>query len=118
MTATEVTHCSMDPEAKYLWLEALRSGKWEQGWDELRSIARDSSTAFCCLGVLHDVMDGGWDNPNEFKYRGEGREHYESYLNEHHSHGLDIDTQMLLADMNDTGGRNFTEIADWIEENL
>lgn len=34
------------------WIEALRSGKYKQGQDFLRT-----EEGFCCLGVLCDVLD-------------------------------------------------------------
>ena len=38
------------------WVDALRSGKYEQGNDLLRSIDDE----FCCLGVLCDVLGMSW----------------------------------------------------------
>jgi hypothetical protein len=47
----------MDQEIKKRWVEALRSGKYRQGRERLRSTDND----FCCLGVLCDVIDpDGW----------------------------------------------------------
>lgn len=51
----------MNPEAKRLWLEALRSGKFKQVTEALKK-----NDGFCCLGVLCDVaikhgVDGYWD---------------------------------------------------------
>lgn len=40
----------MNPEAKELWLAALRSGKYEQGKYYLLQ-----NRKYCCLGVLCDV---------------------------------------------------------------
>lgn len=46
----------MNPLAKR-WVEALLSGKYEQGTECLRS----ADNKFCCLGVALDVMDpAGW----------------------------------------------------------
>lgn len=42
----------LKPEYKKRWLEALRSDKYEQGTDMLRT----SSDEFCCLGVLCDIV--------------------------------------------------------------
>lgn len=41
----------MDPGVKALWLEALRSGKYEQG----NSVLRTGDDKYCCLGVLCDI---------------------------------------------------------------
>jgi hypothetical protein len=37
----------MNPEIKKLWVEALRSGDYKKGKNQLRS-----GSKFCCLGVL------------------------------------------------------------------
>ena len=42
----------MNPEIKEEWLAALRSGEYEQGQCQLRT----EDNAFCCLGVLSDIM--------------------------------------------------------------
>lgn len=41
----------MKPEIRDLWVEALRSGKYKQGFGYLR----DSQDYFCCLGVLTEL---------------------------------------------------------------
>ena len=45
---------------KTKWIEALRSGKYEQGKGKLRS----EDNKFCCLGVLADVLTDGkfWES--------------------------------------------------------
>lgn len=43
---------AMDADIKRKWVEALRGGKYEQG----RGVLRDGS-AYCCLGVLCDLID-------------------------------------------------------------
>ena len=40
----------MNTEVKQKWIDALRSGKYEQGSEKLRSV-----TGYCCLGVLCDI---------------------------------------------------------------
>ena len=42
----------MTPELKTKWIEALRSGKYEQGKHYLKVNGK-----FCCLGVLCEVME-------------------------------------------------------------
>jgi hypothetical protein len=42
----------MDAELKRKWVEALRSGKYEQASGKLRV-----GNKFCCLGVLCDLVD-------------------------------------------------------------
>lgn len=67
----EVSALKMDPEKKRLWVEALRSGDYQQGKEALRS--RDDN--YCCLGVLCELAinagHGCWDIDEEdsnFKY--------------------------------------------------
>lgn len=45
----------MDKEVKALWLEALRSGRYEQATGKLATVNEDGSKSYCCLGVLCDV---------------------------------------------------------------
>jgi hypothetical protein len=47
----------MNPEAKALWLKALRSGEYEQGHSKLCKLpdGPEGKGYFCCLGVLADV---------------------------------------------------------------
>lgn len=43
----------LKPEIKASWLEALRSGEYQQG----KSCLRTDDDKFCCLGVLCDLYD-------------------------------------------------------------
>jgi hypothetical protein len=52
----------MNPEAKKLWIEALRSGEYQQ----TRSVLHDDN-GFCCLGVLCDVAMKNWDIMSEWR---------------------------------------------------
>lgn len=92
-------------ELKQRWVEALRSGRYQQGRGYLRKDGK-----YCCLGVLCDVVDStGWDGdtfnerfsllPYELKQR----------LN------ISNAVEDKLTDMNDSGDYTFNEIADWIE---
>ena len=96
-----------------LWVEALRSGKYEQGRHRLR----DNENGFCCLGVACDVF--GPDDWDGLKFLGEV-----SYLppavmeffgisdrRAFYRHDL---MKTTLADQNDKG-KSFAEIADIIE---
>lgn len=54
----------MKPEIKQRWIQALRSGKYEQDRGVLRSVQTDG---FCCLGVLCDLYiqdhsDAQWEH--------------------------------------------------------
>jgi len=53
----------MTPENKATWLEALRSGKYEQCTNVLHAEGR-----FCCLGVAIEVLtDLGWEDCDDTK---------------------------------------------------
>ena len=67
---------AMNPEIKKQWLEALRSGKYEQGEGQLQYIDRENfrdltskinSQSFCCLGVLCDLHSKATDTKWEEK---------------------------------------------------
>lgn len=42
----------MDPEIKKQWIDALRSGKFTQGREQLQD-----ESGYCCLGVLAQIVD-------------------------------------------------------------
>lgn len=42
-------------EVRKLWVEALESGDYKKGVGWLRTIDRDGTDRFCCLGVLCDL---------------------------------------------------------------
>lgn len=54
---------TMNPEVKQKWIDALRSGKYEQGSEKLRSV-----TGYCCLGVLCDLY--AQEHNVEWEFRG------------------------------------------------
>lgn len=56
----------MDSRIKVLWVEALRSGKYEQGKHALRS----ADNKYCCLGVLCEiaVKEGAIEPPTQHEY--------------------------------------------------
>ncbi len=100
----------MDQVVKQKWVEALRSGRYEQ----TTGVLCDGS-AMCCLGVLCDVVDpDGWTFDKQI-HQGESgtpSEHLSEQV------GLPLDYQDLLVAMNDDEKKTFLEIADWIEGNL
>ena len=115
----------MIKEYRAKWLEALRSGNYEQS----RTTLQDDN-GFCCLGVLiacHDHNTHGDYVPGTGKTFDEGEELSpagKDYF------GLKHDQATILMHMNDGTGQNikgvstpskdhsFAEIADWIEMNL
>lgn len=52
----------MNPEVKQKWIDALRSGKYDQGKEKLRSVQ-----GYCCLGVLCDLYSQEQDVEWEFR---------------------------------------------------
>lgn len=57
----------LNPERARLWIEALRSHRYKQGYGRLRI----NHTDFCCLGVMCDVARengclGDWNEHYEF----------------------------------------------------
>ncbi len=97
-------------ETKDGWLKRLRSGKYKQGRGVLKR-----NDEYCCLGVLAELLrlpeapsSRGDDGVVEF----EGRR---TYLRHKH---LCSDTQTYLVELNDDECLAFSEIADWIEENV
>ncbi len=103
-------------EHRRLWVEALRSGKYQQGDGVLRSDGK-----FCCLGVACDISGlGEWiveDGNDRYEFDGDIRSGgipramlgYFGLKETMGEYGL-----TSLADQNDNG-KPFTEIADIIE---
>jgi len=107
----------MDPEVKKAWVEALRSGEYEQTDGGLCYDGK-----YCCLGVLceidervtpirystkdvaYEIGDGPFELgvlPREFR----------------DLIGITPQQESIVIKMND-GGTGFPEIADYIEANL
>jgi hypothetical protein len=126
----------MNPEVKQKWIDALRSGEYEQGSEKLRSVS-----GYCCLGVLCDIYAkehntewefGGNEETNlepmdYWYYEGESEFLPKSVMEWAE---LKINNPMLLADdegegdckvyvshLND-GGYTFATIANLIEAQL
>ena len=115
----------MPKKLKEEWIKALRSGEYEQGKKRLRTLYRDGSEKFCCLGVLCDIgIDGVWDDDTCIMPA-------ERHAYDDHSIGVPSQADLIamgigdpfdgtyfyLAEMNDEAN-SFDEIADWIEDNI
>lgn len=124
----------MKTEIKERWLEALRSGDYEQGTRTLRN----ANDHFCCLGVLCDLAEQEGVVTHEIaapgRYAYTGAEAYDEWRSSSTTTlptavakwaGLDWnnpsviagDEERSLAGINDEGA-SFSEIADLIEEHL
>lgn len=99
----------MKADLKARWIEALRSGKYQQGEGNLKKDGR-----LCCLGVLREVAD-----PSDTEsHRGHG-----SVLSDAQCQrlGLPYHQMVPLWHRNDGDGMDkqpFSQIADWIEANV
>lgn len=118
----------MKAELKAKWVEALRSGKYQQGTNYLkRTDTPNNEPVYCCLGVLCDISGKGtWNQHNEFVEE-DGQRIFtkldDKLLNEF---GFGPDTQTALMRMNDGSygvtsavpPKNFNAIADFIEREI
>lgn len=114
----------MDAQIKTKWVEALRSGKYKQG----RSALRIDDT-YCCLGVLCEVAElGKWspllnddDEPTGMywmEFNAGDRDADLLLISVRESIGLDAEGHKACWRMNDDERKSFSEIADYIEQNL
>lgn len=92
------------------WVTALRSGEYGQ----TTRLLTDFNDNYCCLGVLCKTLnvsdeDIGYNNKSCIAF-GQG-----SIVGI--PKGLDEGLHKILTEMNDSG-KSFSEIADWIEENV
>lgn len=124
----------MNPEVKHLWLNALRSGDYEQGREKLRN----DKDQYCCLGVLCEIyrkkvsgVDLWCADESDHKYTIFGQPAYISASVKEWA-GLDsIDpkveaeteshypaVEIELTSLNDDFKWDFSQIADAIEKSL
>jgi hypothetical protein len=96
----------MDAQLKSKWVAALRSGNYQQGKTVLYHPKHET---YCCLGVLC-VVHG--DSLSKLAHACTTNITW-------FDTGLDDKQRSLLGDtMNDSEGKSFAEIADYIEKNL
>lgn len=95
----------MDPIIKERWVKALRSGEYQQHRGAL-SDPRDRK-CLCCIGVGFAVRS---NEHIEWSMYDTGMASY--------ALGLSAKNETILVTMNDEGGKDFAEIADYIEEHL
>ena len=109
----------MNAEIKQRWVDALRSGEYEQTRGTLHK-----GDSYCCLGVLCLVMgmtkvplDA---NGNGYFIDSDGAEVGGFISNQEHldTLGLEVHDIPPLYHMNDSEGRTFNQIADYIEASL
>ncbi len=107
----------MNANLKAKWVEALRSGKYQQTKGRLRG-----DGGFCCLGVLCDISGaGGWliQGGKQMFVMNDSQHRTGKYLPKllRQRAGIEENDDSPLMDMND-GGSPFIEIADYIEKYL
>ena len=108
----------MYEETKRKWVDALRSGKFQQGRSALRRVFSEIAdhAEYCCLGVLYETVHGkeAW---NVMDYGMCKTSHGDRSATMYVGCGLTRMDADFLARMNDAG-KTFTEIADYIERVL
>jgi hypothetical protein len=127
----------MDAEIKTKWVEALRSGEYDQA----RGVLHDRDNGgFCCLGVLCKVIGAAFGPGSEEREDREYGPYTEEYdyvpvlngrvISNHEDDELSppfckeigIPDQGILIHMNDGSDdespKSFAEIADYIEREL
>jgi hypothetical protein len=113
------------PKLKQKWIDALRSGKYQQGNYALRN----NQGQYCCLGVLADVCGVEWSNERiggvESNYWHPTGEVHKRGVDAYYSTsglslkfrelvGLPVEEHDKLITMNDSG-TSFEQIADYIQ---
>lgn len=109
----------MNPEVKEKWLQALRSGEYQQGYGQLRF-----GDEFCCLGVLCDIHSkeklGVWergDYGGNYEFLPEGVQLWAGLI----GGSPDLKYNGIgygLTELNDESELSFKEISNLIEEQL
>jgi hypothetical protein len=112
------------PEPKRLWLEALRSGRFQQGHTML-AVDRGDGMQFCCLGVLCEVaIEAGLDLPRTERAPAFGVEKRSlayggcTVMPPEEVNQCERLVDKELAYLNDDEGWTFEQIANAIEESL
>jgi hypothetical protein len=111
----------MDKEIKQLWINKLRSGEYEQGGGQL-VIGEGEKEKYCCIGVLCEVLvdKGVLEKEYELNRPVDGGQTLVFSLTSPRREELGISDEQegALIQMNDSDGKDFHEIADYIETNL
>jgi hypothetical protein len=113
----------MHPGIKQQWIDALESGKYPQGTGELQNTKGE----FCCLGVLCDILPdelARWETKTPFDTtynmvvtpitKTQSFTKFPYALADE----IGLTRQSDLITLNDSARKSFTEIAQWIKENL
>lgn len=114
----------MTPEFKAKWLEALRSGKYQQA----HGVMRDENGCMCCLGVAAELIDPTKWNPHSASTDEAGRgfgwsgDKPDRTLEIANALDLDIMDVKACAARNDGNSQHrqhsFLQMADYIEKEI
>ena len=96
----------MEAELRQEWVDALRSGDFEQGKSSLRC----KEGCYCCLGVLGCCMGIAKDVLDTYGSLSFFMDDEDMPISEEH--------ESVLVTMNDEDGDDFESIAAWIESNI
>ena len=104
----------MNAEIKQKWIVALRSGKYQQGFNRLRS-----NDKYCCLGVLCDLSGLGWWEDDDYLDTRASLPSQVIRLCDLHREGDEVSVELgplkkTLSSLNDAGF-TFDQIADIVE---
>ena len=118
----------MTQKQKTEWIEALRSGKYTQATGLLRRNISNSEEkvhniikyGYCCIEVYCEI------NNREFNTIGSGLKEFEGEKSTYETLNKEIFSKGIprnfginfLINMNDDENSSFSEIADWIEQNV
>lgn len=128
---------AMKPEVKKVFLDALRSGEYEQGTGQLALVKDDGVVSYCCLGVLSaegakagvcnplELSDYFTDDSAEKEWvikasdNEDGVEYVDSYPPQsiYDWAGLTSEDAITLANINDKND-SFAEVIEYIDANL
>lgn len=101
----------MKKEIKERWIQALRSGEYEQGWEQLSYPVYQEARRYCALGVLVDLhlKENNQKWTLELDVFGMVPEEVKKWAE------IDDDTQNSIIAFND-GGYDFKQIARILED--
>jgi hypothetical protein len=102
----------MRKSLKDRWLDALKSGEYEQGTGSLMFEDDSYGSRYCCLGVLLDIEKCLEENPKE-------RWHTEGMPTEKFLKGVELDSHCadVLASVNDDSN-DFDDVIQMIEQEV
>lgn len=98
----------LDPEFKAKWVAALRSGEYEQCIGTMRRPDENGRAKYCCMGVACEIVDAPFQYDNM----------PDPLLNGCYSGGKIAHKVVSMNDGIGEDPKSFSEIANWIEENL